>query len=221
VALHLAGRATALEARPAALPWRDDPGRCEWQCEVDDRGNGRRGLGRVTAFRNDWLQQAAARPSPEDSDLHLALRLAYTHGGPTGGLFLRVERLHAQADGFTRRGRWSERIDRPILTRSHGEGFLDVLAAMSTEPGLYVLDEPVSALSFDSCLALLTIMTDMLRAGSQILVATHSPILAALPGADPLQLDQDGITAVDYDTSDVVTSWRSFLQADRYLRHLS
>ncbi len=92
---------------------------------------------------------------------------------------------------------------------------------MSTEPGLYVLDEPVSALSFDSCLALLTIMTDMLRAGSQILVATHSPILAALPGADPLQLDQDGITAVDYDTSDVVTSWRSFLQADRYLRHLS
>ncbi|HVX43804.1 MAG TPA: ATP-binding protein [Mycobacteriales bacterium] len=176
---------------------------------------------RITAFREDWLQRAVSEPSPEDSDLHRSLRLAYTRGGPTGGLFLRAERLHAQAAGFSHRGRWAERISGPLLTRSHGEGFLQVLGGMSAEPGLYVLDEPESALSFDSCLVLLTIMRGMLAAGSQILLATHSPLLAALPGAHLLQLDDSGISPVEYDSCDLVTSWRSFLQApEAFLRHL-
>lgn len=55
---------------------------------------------RITAFRADWLQRAVAAPSAEDSDLHRSMRLAYTRGGPTGGLFLRGERLHAQAERF-------------------------------------------------------------------------------------------------------------------------
>jgi predicted ATPase len=175
----------------------------------------------MSAFRSDWLQQAVARPSAEDSDLHQAIRLAFTRGGPTGGLFLRAERLHSQAEGFSERGRWSERVDGPQLHRSHGEGFLEVLAGMIAEPGLYVLDEPESALSFDSCLVLLRIMADMLEAGSQILLATHSPVLAALPGARLLQLDQNGIAPVDYGDSDLVVSWRAFLaRPDSYLRHL-
>lgn len=105
--------------------------------------------------------------------------------------------------------------------RSHGEGFLQVLAGMAAEPGLYVLDEPESALSFDSCLVLLTIMGDMLKAGSQILLATHSPVLAALPGAHLRALDDHGITDVDYDSSDLVMSWRRFMAApEAHLRHL-
>lgn len=180
---------------------------------------------RVTAFRQDWLQQAAARPSDEDSDLDRALRLDYTPGGPTGGLFLRAERMHAQLEGFTQtRGRWQDRIggDLNLLTRSHGEGFLEVLAAMAAEPGLYILDEPESALSFDSCLMLLTLMSDMRAAGSQIVLATHSPILCALPGSTLLHLDDHGISEVSYDDSDLVTAWRSFL-ADpaAYVKHLT
>lgn len=176
---------------------------------------------RITTFRDDWLQRAVAQPSPEDSDLHRSIRLAYTRGGPTGGLFLRAERLHAQAGGFSSRGRWSEWIDEPLLTRSHGEGFLDVLSSMTMEPGLYILDEPESALSFDSCLVLLQIMADMRRAGSQIVLATHSPILASLPDATLLHLDEHGINPVSYDDSDLVTSWRSFLASPTsYLRHL-
>jgi predicted ATPase len=176
---------------------------------------------RMSAFRPDWLQQAMAVPAEEDSDLHRSLRLAFTRGGPTGGLFLRAERLHAQAGHFSERGRWRERVDGPLLTRSHGEGFLQVLAGMVAEPGLYILDEPESALSFDSCLMLLTIMNDMLGEGSQILLATHSPLLAALPGAHLLHLDERGATPVDYDSCDLVVSWRSFLaEPDAYLRHL-
>ncbi|MGI8628480.1 MAG: AAA family ATPase [Geodermatophilaceae bacterium] len=87
---------------------------------------------------------------------------------------------------------------------------------------LYIMDEPESALSFDSCLMLLQIMADMRSTGSQIVLATHSPILAAMPHATVLQLDADGINPVSYEHSDLVTSWRSFLQTpDRYLRHLT
>jgi predicted ATPase len=178
---------------------------------------------RITAFREDWLQQEIARPSAEDSDLHRSLRLEFTRGGPTGGMFLRAERLHAQADLFSKRGRWAERLDgTPVLSRSHGEGFLEVLTAMSAEQGLYVLDEPESALSFDSCLVLLALLVEMRAAGSQIVLATHSPVLAALPGASVLQFGEHGAAPVDYDESDLVMSWRSFLAApERYLRHLT
>jgi predicted ATPase len=176
---------------------------------------------RMSAFRDDWLQQAVAAPSDEDSDLYRAMRLDFTRGGATGGLFLRAERLHAQAVGFSKQGRWQERVAGPLLERSHGEGFLQVLAGMTAEAGLYVLDEPESALSFDSSLMLLTIMVDMLAAGSQIVLATHSPILAALPGAQLLQLDGNGITPVTYDDADLVASWRAFLAGpERFVRHL-
>lgn len=181
---------------------------------------------RVTAFRSDFAQQALGQPSAEDSDLHTALRLHYTPGGPAGGLFVRAERLHSQAPTLTPpsgRGRWAERLGgHPVLSRSHGEGFLDVLAGMAAEPGLYVLDEPESALSFDSSLVLLALMNDMRAAGTQIVLATHSPVLAALPDAHLLELGDQGVHPVDYNTSDLVTSWRSFLaRPDRYLRHLT
>lgn len=177
----------------------------------------------ISSYRQDWLQQSVASPSHEDSALFRSLRLQTTTGGANGGLFLRAERLHAQAANFTKRGRWSERVGQtPLLELSHGEGFLAVLRGMSDEPGLYVLDEPESALSFDSSLALLQIMVDMRSAGSQILLATHSPVLAAVPGARLLQLDDTGITETAYDDADLVTAWRGFLDApDRYLRHLN
>jgi predicted ATPase len=181
---------------------------------------------RVSVFRSDFAQQALGQPSAEDSDLHDALRLEYTPGGPSGGLFLRAERFHAQAPTLlppSRRGRWAQRLEgHPVLIRSHGEGFLEVLAGMTAETGLYVLDEPESALSFDSSLTLLALMHRMRAAGSQIVLATHSPILASLPGARVLELDEHGITPIDYDSSDLVTSWRSFLTSpERYLRHLA
>lgn len=179
---------------------------------------------RVTAFRADAVQRAINRPAEEDSDLNASIRLDYTGGGPNGGLFLRAERWHGQAEIMQAPGStWSERLGQDsLLARSHGEGFLAVLGAMTHEAGLYVLDEPESALSFTSSLALLQIMQDMQAAGSQILVATHSPVLASFPGAQILEIGTLGIRSVEYDDCDLVQSWRSFLAGpQRYLRHLT
>jgi predicted ATPase len=71
---------------------------------------------------------------------------------------------------------------------SHGEGFLALLQTKVNEAGFYLLDEPDAALSFTSSLGLIAILDDLVRAGSQIILATHSPIIAAAPGANILEL---------------------------------
>jgi predicted ATPase len=60
------------------------------------------------------------------------------------------------------------------------------------------------------------------REGSQVVVATHSPLLMSLPGATLLEVGEWGIRRVEsYDEIELVRSWRAFLEAPgRYLRHL-
>jgi predicted ATPase len=87
--------------------------------------------------------------------------------------------------------------------------------------GFYVLDEPEAALSFSACLGLVGLMKLLTDEGSQVLCATHSPILTALPGARILELDEDGMHSVEWDELTLVRNWRGYLDApQRYLRHL-
>jgi predicted ATPase len=84
-----------------------------------------------------------------------------------------------------------------------------------------VLDEPESALSFGGCLALLGMLRDLAADGSQIILSTHSPVLAALPGARIHEVGEWGLRHVEYDDLDLVQTWRLFLDApQRFLRHL-
>jgi predicted ATPase len=104
---------------------------------------------------------------------------------------------------------------------SHGEGFLAIAMHRFGPDGLYVLDEPEAGLSPRSCLALLARMHDLVAQGSQFVVATHSPLLLAYPGARIYELDEDGIAPVAFGDADVVRLTRDFLDApERYLRHL-
>jgi predicted ATPase len=162
-------------------------------------------------------------PSREDSDLRHHLRARRHRMASPAGFFLRAEAMHtylAEADGNAgaRRAWGGEKMQ----TRSHGESFLAVLRHRFDEQGVYFLDEPEAALSFHSCLGLVSLLDTMTREGSQVIVATHSPLLVSLPGATLLQLGEDGITKVDsYDDLALVTDWRAFLAGPgRYLRHL-
>lgn len=106
--------------------------------------------------------------------------------------------------------------------RSHGESFLDLLSERFRPGGLYLLDEPEAALSPTGCLAALTRIHDLAAAGAQFVVATHSPILLALPGATIVEIGADGrLTRIAYDDAGPVVMTRDFLAAPgRYLRHL-
>jgi predicted ATPase len=97
-----------------------------------------------------------------------------------------------------------------------------VLRLRFAEIGVYFMDEPQAALSFSSCLALVSLLDQMRREGSQVIVATHSPLLMSLSGATLLEVGDWGIRGVEsYDEIELVQSWRPFLAAPgRYLRYL-
>jgi predicted ATPase len=87
--------------------------------------------------------------------------------------------------------------------------------------GVCFMDEPEAARSFRSCLALMALLDEMRGEGSQVVVATHSPLLVALPGAALLELGDWGIRPAAYADLDLVRSWRTFFDApEAYLRHL-
>lgn len=105
--------------------------------------------------------------------------------------------------------------------RSHGESFLKLFQSRFVPRSLYLLDEPEAPLSPQRQLALLVMIQDMVEQECQFLIATHSPILMALPGATLLSFDQTPIQPVGYEDLDHVTLTREFLNSpERFLRHL-
>ena len=98
--------------------------------------------------------------------------------------------------------------------QSHGESLLALAKNRFWGRGLYLLDEPESALSPMRQLSFLTLMHDLVSRGGQLLIATHSPILMAYPQADILRFDgPDGVERVDYRDTEHYRITREFLNA--------
>jgi predicted ATPase len=143
---------------------------------------------------------------------------------PRWGWFLRAETFYGMATHIAEDDDPESGIQMlfPHLHEvSHGESFLELIQDRFEGPGLFVMDEPESALSFHGQLQLLRLMHDSIAAGSQFVLATHSPVLMAFPGATIYLLDDTGTHRVKYDDLQVVQLWRSFLsQPDQFLRYL-
>lgn len=104
--------------------------------------------------------------------------------------------------------------------RSHGEWFLHMLRERLRPNGLYLLDEPETPLSPIHQLSLLALIGDCVRDGCQFIIATHSPILMALPGASIRAFELD-IRTVAWEDTEHVTITRAFLNDPAsFLRHL-
>ncbi len=196
-----AGKSTVVEAVADALGIPPDGGSSDHLGGADrGRGSDRSDLG--GRLRTAWHGRAASRT----------------------GFFLRAETMHRFVSYLEDA---SAPSDGPPPTHhlhqvSHGESFVEMLTGRWVrDAGVVLLDEPESALSFTTSLALLDVLGQLAGAGRHVLCATHSPLLTALPGARVLQLDESGITPVAWDELEVVRHWRGFLDAPgRYLRHL-
>jgi predicted ATPase len=115
----------------------------------------------------------------------------------------------------------TERYGEDLNSRSHGESFLQFFASRFVNPGLYLLDEPDTALSPQSVLALLAMLKSMVADGSQFIIATHSPMLMAFPGAMIYSFDAAPIAEVEYEAVEQIALMRSFLQEpEAFLRRL-
>jgi predicted ATPase len=100
-------------------------------------------------------------------------------------------------------------------SRSHGESFMDLFDARIKPGGLYLLDEPEAPLSPRRQIALLERLSKSSRAGAQFVIATHSPILLACPGARIYSFDEIPIARVEYATLEHVVVMRDFLNDPR------
>lgn len=104
---------------------------------------------------------------------------------------------------------------------SHGQSFLKLFQSRFVRGGLYLLDEPEAPLSPQSQLALMAMISDMVTQEGQFIVATHSPILLAFPGAKIYSFDSLPVREVDYASLEHVALTRDFLaNPQQFLRHL-
>jgi predicted ATPase len=98
-----------------------------------------------------------------------------------------------------------------LTEKSHGQCNMAYFASRFRVPGLYLLDEPESALSPRRQLELLRILADASQRGdAQFVVATHSPILMSLPGARVLSFDVCPVAEVAYRDTDAYRLHRQF-----------
>ncbi len=113
--------------------------------------------------------------------------------------------------------RYGENLD----AHSHGESFLTLFQSRFVPKGLYLLDEPEAPLSPLRQFSLLMIIKEMVEKEAQFIIATHSPILMAYPGAEIYSCDGDRIHQVTYDELEHVNFTREFLNnPENYLRRL-
>ncbi|MCX4097619.1 AAA family ATPase [Nocardia sp. alder85J] len=159
-----------------------------------------------------------------ESELGDHLRVSWGTRKPRTRFFLRAESFYNVATeieripGLAEAGYGGVRLHE----RSHGESFVALMRERFGPDGLYLLDEPEAALSPRGCLAVLARFAELIAQRCQLIVATHSPILLALPGATIYQIGDDGgIDRVAYDDALPVQMTRDFLAApERYLRYL-
>lgn len=99
-----------------------------------------------------------------------------------------------------------------LLTQSHGQSLMSFFRSRYRIKGLYILDEPETALSPRSQLALLALLREMAGGGhAQFIIATHSPLLLACPGAEILSFDGATIAPVRYEDTEHYRIYKDFL----------
>lgn len=105
--------------------------------------------------------------------------------------------------------------------QSHGESFLALVRERFSGGGLYILDEPEAALSPVGQMALLARIHELAQAGAQLIIATHSPLLTACPGAQVYEFRRSGPAAVPYrETAHFQILQRFYRQPEAVLHEL-
>jgi predicted ATPase len=157
----------------------------------------------------------------ETSPLYQLMHVVRGHKRPTDGYFLRAESFFNVATEIDQRQLASYYGGRSLHEMSHGEAFFTLLNDRLLGGGLYIFDEPEAALSPTRQMAMLTRMHELVGDASQLIIATHSPILMAYPGATILEIVDGELRRVNYEETEHFQVMRQFfLQRERMLRIL-
>jgi predicted ATPase len=185
---------------------------------VGENGTGKSTLLEAVAIASGFNAEGGSRnfrfaTRPSHSGLHEYLRLTRPPGRPRDGYFLRAESFYNVATAAEDQyGVLDAYGGRSLHEQSHGESFMALVLHRLKGQGLYLFDEPEAALSPVRQLGLLAAIHDLVRRGSQFLIATHAPILLGYPDATIYLLTDGAITRVPYTETEHYVVTRSFLE---------
>lgn len=152
------------------------------------------------------------------SKLHDYLTISRSFKKPKDGFFLRGESFYnvaSQIDKLDKDGGGNKIIDSyggvSLHEQSHGESFWALFMNRFGGNGVYILDEPESALSATKQIAMLSKINSLVGKNSQFIITTHSPILLAYPNASIYEMADGKTTKVKYEESEIYRVYKSFL----------
>jgi predicted ATPase len=163
------------------------------------------------------IERKRFEANPYEDALHWFIEVEWTDGMVPGSFFSSgIFRTFAESlDEWAAAS--SKILDyfggKSLMTQSHGQSLMSFFKARYKIKGLYLLDEPETALSPKTQLELLTLLRDMSQAGhAQFIIATHSPILMACPGAQIYSFDSHPVKRVDYEDTEHYQVYKGFME---------
>lgn len=140
---------------------------------------------------------------------------------PKDGFFLRAESFYNTASYLDENSTMKRYGGVSFHEQSHGESFLSLVTNRFEGNGLYIMDEPEAALSPQRLLTLLVLMDELVKKRSQFIIATHSPIIMAFPGADIIQFSEKGMERVSYRETESYRITKQFMDdPERMIKYL-
>lgn len=140
---------------------------------------------------------------------------------PKDGFFLRAESFYNTASYLDENSTMKRYGGVSFHEQSHGESFLSLVTNRFEGNGLYIMDEPEAALSPQRLLTLLVLMDELVKNRSQFIIATHSPIIMAFPGADIIQFSENGMERVSYRETESYRITKQFMDdPERMIKYL-
>ena len=196
---------------------------------IGENGSGKTTLLEALAKRcqiHIWSGMDCTRcePNPYEEMLFLYLQVVWTDGIVPGSFFSsQIFKNFAQLVDMWEADNPGQ-IDyfggKSLLTQSHGQSIMSFFKARYKIKGLYLLDEPETALSPKSQLELLKLIQEMGALGhAQFIIATHSPILLACPGSMIYSFDYTPVKTIQYEESEHYQIYKNFMEdPTKYLR---
>lgn len=140
---------------------------------------------------------------------------------PKDGFFLRAESFYNTASYLDENSTMMRYGGISFHAQSHGESFLALAKNRFEGNGLYILDEPESALSPQRLMSLLVVIDELVKNNSQFIIATHSPILMAYPNANIWEFSETGIHKVGYRETEHYRITKQFIDMpERMMKYL-
>ncbi len=184
---------------------------------VGENGSGKSTLLEAIAIANGLNPEGGSRnmvfaTRESHSELHNALKVRRYHALVPDAWFMRAESLFNVATEIENLGVQSSYGSRSLHEQSHGEAFMSLVESRFSQ-GLYFLDEPEAALSPQRQLEFLVLLHSLVQKDSQLVIATHSPIIMSYPHATIYSFSEKGILPVAYEDTEHFRVTRNFLES--------